>query len=66
MKYQIGDLVRDEDGNLGIVVIKYNDGDMCALENDAAHPNPTITGHWDPNQPFDLSNESDYYRALVS
>lgn len=46
MKYNIGDLVKDEDGNKGIVVIKWNDGDLCALENDAAHPNPKVTGHW--------------------
>jgi len=40
MKYNIGDEVVDEDGNLGIVVIKYYDGDLCFFENDAAHPNP--------------------------
>jgi len=40
MKYNIGDYVRDEDGNFGVVVIKYNDGDLCYYENDAAHPNP--------------------------
>lgn len=43
MKYEIGDLVEDEDGNSGIVVIKWDDGDLCALENDAAHPNPRVT-----------------------
>ncbi len=42
MKYNIGDIVRDEDGNTGIVVIRYNDGDICSLENDAAHPNPKL------------------------
>jgi len=45
-KYRIGDIVVDEDGNTGIVIIKWNDGDLCAIENDAAHPNPKITGHW--------------------
>ena len=45
MKYEIGDLVEDEDGNKGVVVIHYNDGDICFLENDAAHPNPVIVGH---------------------
>jgi len=48
MKYRIGDTVIDEDGYIGIVVIKWNDGDFCAIENDAAHPNPKITGHWKP------------------
>jgi len=42
MKYSIGDLVVDEDGNRGIVVIRWNDGDICELENDAAHPNPHV------------------------
>lgn len=46
MKYEIGDLVIDEDQNKGIVCIKWNDGDICALENDAAHPNPVVVGHW--------------------
>ena len=50
MKYRIGDLVADEDGNSGIVVISWDDNDICALENDAAHPNPTITGHWEPQK----------------
>ena len=40
MKYSIGDQVIDEDGNEGIVVIRWNDGDICEYENDAAHPNP--------------------------
>ena len=35
MKYEIGDLVADED-----------DGDICEIENDAAHPNPEIVGHY--------------------
>ena len=46
MKYNIGDILKDEDGNQGIVYIHWNDGDHCAMENDAAHPNPKITGHW--------------------
>jgi hypothetical protein len=45
MKYKIGDLVADEDGNSGIVVIQWDDGDICELENDAAHPGPVIVGH---------------------
>ena len=51
MKYQIGDLLADEDGNSGIVVIKWDDGDICDIENDAAHPNPILAGHWPPNNP---------------
>ena len=42
MKYNIGDHVLDEDGNEGVVVIRWNDGDICEYENDAAHPNPRI------------------------
>lgn len=42
MKYSIGDMVEDEDGNQGVVVISWNDGDICFLENDAAHPNPQV------------------------
>ena len=38
--YHIGDFVIDEDGNHGIVVIRWDDGDLCEYENDAAHPNP--------------------------
>jgi len=50
MKYEIGDLLADEDGHSGIVVIKWDDGDICALENDAAHPTPILVGHWPPNK----------------
>ena len=42
MKYNIGDLVVDEDGDRGVVVIRWNDGDICSIENDAAHPNPHV------------------------
>ena len=38
--YQIGDKVIDEDGCKGYVCIRYEDGDLCFWENDAAHPNP--------------------------
>jgi len=44
MKYEIGDKVIDEDGHKGIVCIRYDDGDICFWENDAAHPNPQISG----------------------
>jgi len=43
--YKIGDIVKDEDGNKGIVVIRWNDGDLVDYENDAAHPNPIKIGH---------------------
>ena len=50
MQYQIGDRVTDEDGNIGHVAIVWNDGDICTIENDAAHPNPKkepVTLHTD-------------------
>jgi hypothetical protein len=40
--WRIGAQVIDEDGNRGIVVIRWNDGDICSIENDAAHPNPQL------------------------
>jgi len=42
MKYNIGDRVMsDEDPpSLGLVAIVWNDGDICYIENDAAHPLP--------------------------
>ena len=42
MKYDIGDQVIDEDGCRGYICIRYEDGDLCFWENDAAHPNPVI------------------------
>jgi len=45
MKFKIGSIVADEEGNSGKVVIKWDDGDICDFENDAAHPNPIIVGH---------------------
>ena len=44
MKYNIGDQVIDEDGCKGYVCIRYDDGDLCFRENDAAHPNPIKKG----------------------
>jgi len=38
--YEIGSLVKDEDGCVGIIGIRYADSDFVTLENDAAHPNP--------------------------
>jgi hypothetical protein len=40
MKYKIGQVLQDTDGNYGIVCVQWNDGDLCFIENDAAHPNP--------------------------
>jgi hypothetical protein len=57
MKYKIGDLVIDEDGNMGIVVIHYDDGDSCSIENDAAHPNPKII--------VDRSIEAEYIKKIT-
>ena len=59
MKYKIGDLVADEDGKSGIVVIKWDDGDICAMENDAAHPGPIIVGHWESHPPKALRSGED-------
>ena len=44
MRYQIGDLVVDEEGCSGIVVINWDDGYISEIENSAAHPNPEIVG----------------------
>ena len=43
-KWNIGDVVIDEDGYIGIVGIRYSDGDFCTIENDVAHPNPKKCG----------------------
>lgn len=48
MKFNIGDKVIDDDGCKGIVCIRYDDGDLCFWENDAAHPNPVVIGVSDP------------------
>ena len=45
MKFEIGQQVIDEDGCTGYVCIRYNDGDICFFENDAAHPNPVVVGN---------------------
>lgn len=45
MKWEIGDLIEDGDGTNGIVCIQWSDGDVCSIENDAAHPNPSCIGH---------------------
>jgi hypothetical protein len=42
-KWNIGDVVVDEDGCVGIVGIRYADFDFCTIENDSAHPNPKRT-----------------------
>ena len=46
MKYQIGDLVADDSGKSGIVVIKWDDGDFSVLEDDPMHPDIIIVEHW--------------------
>ncbi len=45
MKYEIGDTLEDEHGNIGQVVIHWDDGDFCHFENDAAHCDPVIIGN---------------------
>lgn len=40
--YPIGTRLIDEDGNKGIVCIRWNDGDTCWIENDTSHPNPRV------------------------
>ena len=47
MKYEIGDELTDESGRYkGRVCIVWNDGDICTIEQDAAHPNPRhLTSH---------------------
>ena len=40
MKHEIGTKLIDRHGNIGIVQIRWNDGDVCITENDAAHPEP--------------------------
>lgn len=52
MHYNIGDRVIDEDGCRGFVVILWDDGDICEIENDAAHPNPRLAGEGN-SSPFD-------------
>jgi len=43
-------LVVDEEGCSGIVVIRWDDGDVLEFTNDAAHPNPEIVGHWEDEE----------------
>jgi len=50
MKYDIGAILEDEDGNRGHVVINWDDG-VSPIENNAAHPNPTVVGQW-PDAPL--------------
>lgn len=42
MKWNIGDEAKDADGNIGVIGIRWNDGDFCTIENDVAHPNPKL------------------------
>ena len=44
---RIGDMVIDTEGCVGIVCIRYADGDMCPIQNDSAHPNPRKCGKAD-------------------
>ena len=42
--YPIGDKVVDEDGDRGIVVIRWNDGDICEYE--MIGPSESEKGGW--------------------
>jgi len=49
MKFQIGDIVEDENRCTGLVCIDWNNGKdehLSYVENDTAHPDPAIIGHW--------------------
>lgn len=49
MKYEIGDILQDENGHTGIVCIDWNDGNdenLSYMENDVAHSSHGIIGHW--------------------
>lgn len=48
----IGDMVKDDEGNLGIVLIKYNNGDICFKENDELHLNPFVVDSWPVSNKF--------------
>ena len=38
MPYEIGELVLDENGESGIVIIKWDNGDISENEDDETHP----------------------------
>jgi hypothetical protein len=50
-KYEIGDTLKDENGNKGQVVILWNDGDILHFVNDMNHQNPVVVGNI--NDPLD-------------
>jgi hypothetical protein len=45
-KYQIGDLVIDNNGNIGVVCIKWSDGNLFAYEDNDKHPYPVVVCNW--------------------
>jgi len=63
MKYKIGDTLLDENGNTGVVVIRWNDGDICYFENDTNHQNPVVfklkcdSCDIDKTAPYDIGDQ---------
>ena len=49
MKFEIGDTLIDENGNIGQVAIYWDDGDRCHFVNDTNHQNPKIVGNINEN-----------------
>ena len=47
MKYDIGDKVKDEDGNIGYVVIVWNDGDIAYVDQLVSHPSPVVVKRYE-------------------
>ena len=41
-RHTIGSKVKDADGNIGTVVVLFDDGDILFTEHDAAHPGPWV------------------------
>ena len=44
-KFYIGDTLKDENGNIGQVIIRWDDGDICHFVNDTNHQNPVVIGN---------------------
>ena len=44
-KFNIGDTLEDENGNIGQVIIHWNDGDHVTFINDTNHQNPKVIGN---------------------
>jgi hypothetical protein len=62
---KIGNIVIDEDGCVGVVCIRYSDGDLCLIENDAAHPNPKVCTEKEKEKFLSWSQIRGKIRALI-